>query len=400
MTRFLIAFSTILLSDLVRTVFGKVDGKGPLQIEVLTKDTEPPVLISRTYVATPFGNLGSGLPADVSHSSASFSMPGLVHDADYRSSVAVMAGPQDDVSVIFQLFRGIRGGFSAQVMRSVSRGELLQWSLTDLFDGQMPPGETMTVKAILNKPGIVFATLVDNASNDSVVYLGNTPSSSWLVPVVAHTAGMDATLWTSTVTLWNASPEMIKIDLEYLPENRDNSVGGIPADTFHLGGYGTLEMTDVLQTRFGISNGKGALVVNTSKPVTLTSRVWTVVPEGGTAGNGVRSVHLSSLAEGEVVLPGVRMRDGFRTNVGVVTGDAWAAMEFGLRDADGSLLAKEFVDVPPRTLRQLTMNQLFGNRVGRPDPVGSLVVSSGTEFLSYLTVIDGTSQDPVFVSCQ
>ena len=92
------------------------------------------------------------------------------------------------------------------------------------------------------------------------------------------------------------------------------------------------------------------------------------------------------------------MLNGFRTNVGVVTGDAPATLEFRLRDYDGSPLATEFLDVPPRTLSQLSVNKIFGNQVTKPDPVGSLVVSSGTEFLAYLTVIDGTSQDPVFVT--
>jgi hypothetical protein len=72
-------------------------------------------------------------------------------------------------------------------------------------------------------------------------------------------------------------------------------------------------------------------------------------------------------------------------------------VEFRLRDADGILLAKEFVEVPPRSLKQLSMNKLFGNNLRAPDPVGSLVVTSGTRFLAYLTVIDGTSQDPLFM---
>jgi hypothetical protein len=91
------------------------------------------------------------------------------------------------------------------------------------------------------------------------------------------------------------------------------------------------------------------------------------------------------------------MRDGFRTNIGIVTGDAWATVELTLLDADGILLAQEYEDFPPRTLTQYSLNKLFGNGVIKPDPVGSLVVSSGEPFLAYLTVIDGTSQDPVFV---
>jgi hypothetical protein len=156
-------------------------------------------------------------------------------------------------------------------------------------------------------------------------------------------------------------------------------------------------LDDVLMNGFGVTNGKGALVVRSTKSISVTSRVWTSGPAGGTIGNGVWTVPVNALHGGVVVLPGVRMLNGFRTNVGVVSGPAWSRVQFDLLDSDGVLLAREFVNVPPRTLRQLTMNQLFGNQVSPPRPVGSLVVSSGTEFLAYLTVIDGTSQDPMFI---
>jgi hypothetical protein len=46
------------------------------------------------------------------------------------------------------------------------------------------------------------------------------------------------------------------------------------------------------------------------------------------------------------------------------------------------------------------MEKLFGKNVAAPDPVGSIVISGEADFLAYLTVIDGTSQDPVFVMPQ
>ncbi len=397
-TRTLQPYATLLFKDMVKNFLGGEDGKGPLQIEVLTDGTESPTVISRTYAARAFGNFGSGLPADVEHATGEFIMSGLLHDSNYRSSIAVMAESKKDVTAHFRLYRELDGGVSGMETRVISAGSLRQWSVDKLFPGQMREGESMTVKVILSKPGIAFATIVDNASTDSAVYLGKRSANAWVVPVVAHVPGKDNTLWRSTVTLWNANSSVSQISLEYLPENTDNSSGGIDGSPFLLGGFHTFTLDDVLRERFGVTNGKGVLIVNATKPITVTSRVWTAGPAGGTAGNGVRTVHSSELADGEVVLPGVRMLNGFRTNVGVVTGNAPATLEFRLRDADGILLAKEFLDVPPRTLTQLSVNKIFGNQVTKPDPVGSLVVSSGTEFLAYLTVIDGTSQDPVFVA--
>jgi hypothetical protein len=91
------------------------------------------------------------------------------------------------------------------------------------------------------------------------------------------------------------------------------------------------------------------------------------------------------------------MVDGFRTNVGIVTGDAVATMEFNLHDSDGSLLADRALELPPRSLRQFSMAKLFSQVVTPPNPAGSLIITGNTAFLAYLTVIDGSSQDPVFV---
>jgi hypothetical protein len=396
-TKALQPYSTLLLKDMVKNFLGGDDGKGPLHIEVLTEDTVPPCVISRTYAARHFGNLGSGLPADVELATGEFTMPGLVHGEDYRSSVAVMAGPDRDVTAHFQLYRGLDGGVSGLEKRVVKAGSLGQWSIDRLFPDRIREGQTMTIKVILSQPGIAFASVVDNASTDSAVILGKRSATSWVVPVVAHVPGKDNTFWASSVTLWNANSSVSEISLEYLPEKTDNSAGGIDAAPFLLGGFDTYALDDILLTRFGVTNGKGSLIVRATKPISLSSRVWTAGPGGGTAGNGVRTVHSSGLADGEVVLPGVRMRDGFRTNVGVVTGNAWATFEFRLRDSDGQLLANEFLEVPPRTLTQLSVNKIFGNQVAKPNPVGSIVVSSGTEFLAYLTVIDGSSQDPLFM---
>jgi hypothetical protein len=397
-TKTLEPYSTVLLKDLVKNFLGNQDGKGPLQIEVVTAGTDAPSVISRTYAARDFGNLGSGLPADVEPSTGSFTMPGLYHDKKYRSSVAVMAGEDEDVSAHFQLYRGLRGGVSGLVKREIKAGNLGQWSIEKLFPGEMREGEPMTVKVLLSQPGIAFATIADNKSTDSIVYLGKRTSNSWVVPVVAHIPGKDNTLWSSSVTLWNGNSANSEIELEYLPANTDNLTGGAVAAPFLLGGYDTYSLDDVLRKRFGVTNGKGVLIVKASKPITVTSRVWTDGFKGGSSGNGVRTIHQSKLIDGEVVLPGVQMTRGFRTNVGVVTGEAWATMEFRLRDADGTVLARKFLDIPPRTLKQLSMQGLFGQKLKTlPDPVGSLVVTSGTEFLAYLTVIDGTSQDPLFI---
>jgi len=111
-------------------------------------------------------------------------------------------------------------------------------------------------------------------------------------------------------------------------------------------------------------------------------------------------VPASSLHAGDRVLPGVRTTGGLRTSVGMVSGGGAVSFIVELRDADGSLLASRAASVPPRSMRQWTVQQLFGSAYRHPAPAGSLVVAGDADFLAYLTVIDGSSQDPVFVMPQ
>jgi hypothetical protein len=393
------AFSTLLFDDMVVSVFGAGDGRGPLRVEPQAAGGELPVVVARTYAESPAGNLGSGLPATAGQGGEAWvAMPGLLHDAAYRSSVAVTAPTAGRVRASFDLFRGGDGLVATGVERSVDAGEQNQWTVAQLFPGLALTGVPMTVRAALTPPGgVAYASLVDNTSTDSAVYLGATPATSWIVPVVAHLPGREATFWSSDVAVWNAGTAPVSVDLEYLPENADNSSGGLTVLTIELAAHATEVLEDVVANQFGITDGKGALRVDASAPVVVTSRVATAFAGGGTSGNGVRCVQVAGLAPGRIVLPGVRTLGGFRTNIGIVTADLGATFELMLHGSDGILLGSKHLAVPARSLRQLSVRQLFGTAEQEVDPVGSVAISGDVAFTAYMTVIDGTSQDPVFV---
>ena len=251
------------------------------------------------------------------------SLPGLFHDDDFRSSVAVTAGDQA-VWATFELFRGSDGLVAGGVKRKIEAGEQNQWMINKLFGDLARQGVPMTVRVTLNKPGIVYASLVDNDSTDSAVFLGKATR----YPIGScrrsrASPGPGGTFWSSSVSLWNTTGNIAWVDLEYLPEKTNNSRGGLFAPRFKLNPYQSRNIADVLLDKFGIDNGKGTLIIKTTRPTTVTSRVFTgcqTCPDGGTSGNGVRTAPSIALASGETVLPGVRILDGFRTNIGVVTG--------------------------------------------------------------------------------
>jgi hypothetical protein len=400
--RTLAGFATLLLEDLVVDLFRAGEGRGPLDVEVLSGGKKAPVVVSRAYSENSFGNLGSGLPADVEPSTDVVSMPGLFHDNDFRSSVAVTAGDQA-VWATFELFRGDNGKVAGGVQRKIEAGEQNQWFVTKLFGDLARQGVPMTVRVTLNKPGIAYASIADNASTDSAVFLGKKTASKWIVPAVARIPGSGGTFWSSSVSLWNATGNTAWVDMEFLPEKTDNSRGGLWATRFKLNPYQSRTIADVLDDKFGISNGKGTLIITSTRPTTVTSRVFTdceACPQGGTSGNGVRTVPSVAFASGDMVLPGVRILDGFRTNIGVVTGNQSVSFTFDLRDQGGTLRSSAFKTVPPRTMQQWGIGKLFGSGFVSPDPAGSVVVSANRPYLTYMTVVDGSSQDPVFVMPQ
>ena len=223
-TRTLTAYATLLLEDLVETFFGAGDGRGPLDIEVLHGASGAPVVVSRAYSENSFGNLGSGLPADVEPSTAVVSMPGLFQDGDFRTNIAVTAG-DNDTWATFDLFKGSDGLVAGGVKRKVEAGAQDQWSIKNLFGTLAGEGVPMTVRVSLSKPGIVYASLIDNDSTDSAVYLGKKPASTWIVPAVARIPGSGGTFWSSSLALWNSTGNVAWVDLEYLPEKTDNSAG-------------------------------------------------------------------------------------------------------------------------------------------------------------------------------
>jgi len=400
--RTLAGFATLLLEDLVVDLFRAGDGRGPLDVEVVSGPKGAPVVVSRAYSENSFGNLGSGLPADVIPSTDVVSLPGLLHDDDFRSSVAVTAGDKA-VWATFELYRGGDGLVAGGVQRKVEAGEQKQWLISKIFPDLARQGVPMTVRVTLARPGIVYASLVDNDSTDSAVFLGKEPATNWIVPAVARVPGAGGTFWSSSVSLWNTTGTTCWVDLEYLPERTDNSRGGLFAPRFKLNPYESRNIADVLLEKFDIQNGKGTLIVKTTRPTSVTSRVFTgcqTCPQGGTSGNGVRTAPSVALTAGDRVLPGVRVLDGFRSNIGVVTGSQSVSFTFDLRGEGGTLRSTAIKTVPPRTLQQWSIGMLFGNNFVEPDPAGSIVVSADRPYLAYMTVIDGSSQDPVFVMPQ
>lgn len=383
-----------LLPDLVATLFAAGDVRGGLRV-VPPQAGPVPAVLGRTYAVEAGGNLGQGVPAVLPEPSGLYYVPGLYSDSAYRTNVGVTAGGQG-VFVTFRLFRGVAGEVGT-LTTGIMAHDQQQWSIDGLFPGRAQPGVPMTIGFGLPAPGVPYASLVDQVSRDSVFLIGAAPADEWLVPVVAHNPGQQGTFWRTDVGVFNPGGSPATVDLEYLPQGLDNSGGGMAADPVSLPAYATVVVEDVAGTLFGVANGKGALLLRGSAPLVVASRTYTNRPGGGTFGHGGPPVRPQVLSAAPRTVAGVRQTGGYRSNVGLVTGSRGVIVTLRLRDADGTVLAtRSSLYVPPRSLVQLGLANLFPGAPA-PDPVGSLEVLPDGPLLAYLSVVDGTSQDPVLV---
>jgi len=390
------AFWTLLFEDVVESLFGAGDGRGPLRIETVTGGVAVPAVVSRTFAETNLGNIGQEIPGVARPRTGGFYLTGLRDDADFRSNVAVTATTEGDVTATFALYRGGDGRVLGSVQKVVVAGEQGQWSIAELFPGASRPRVPMTVQVWLSNPGVTYASVVDNASSDAVTYVGAETSWDWIVPTVARITGAQGTFWYSDLAIANPGDSYAMVDLEYLPEGRDNSDGGFHASTLLVPSSMTWTIEDVAHELFGVQDGKGVVRVRSTQDIVVASRVYTSGANGGTMGHGLQAVSLEALQPDARVLSGVRLRGGFRTNVGVVTGEAAALVRFRLRAEDGVQVGETYKEVPARSMRQWSVSTMFGDDLLRkPDPAGSLVVDADADVFSYLVVVDGSSQDPV-----
>jgi PKD repeat protein len=383
-----------LLADLVATLFGAGDTRGGLRV-VPPQEGPAPAVSARTYAVEASGNLGQGVPGLVAPAAGMYYVPGLYSDSSYRTNVGVTADTLG-VWANIRLYRGTTGQVGSTT-RGISPRDQQQWSLDALFGGQAQPGVPMTVGFALDQAAMPYASLVDQASRDSVFLIGDAPAEEWLVPVVAHNPGLEGTFWRTDVGAFNPGSTAITVNLEYLPQGLDNSEGGLVSAPVMLQPYTTLVVGDVAGSLFGVTNGKGALLVSSTSPLVVSSRTYTNRSGGGTYGHGGPPVQPRALVATPRTIAGVRQTDGYRSNVGLVTGSRGVTVTLRLRGDDGAVLGtRSGLHVPPRSLVQLGLTALFPG-VPLPDPVGAIDLLPDGPLLAYLSVVDGSSQDPVLV---
>ncbi|MFA6954250.1 MAG: hypothetical protein WC538_00085 [Thermoanaerobaculia bacterium] len=230
------------------------------------------------------------------------------------------------------------------------------------------------------------------------------------IPVAGKVAGGNNTFFRTDVRIFNpSSTDDISVSIHYLPQGVEGT--NIPGRLVTVPKRQMVVLNDIVGDFFGeTANTIGALRLDSdtdaSYEFVADSRIYTDSPNAavqGTYGQYVPAMSLSDAKLQTVVLhlknsfdTGIAGATSFRTNVGVMNpGSEPATIKSVLYGAPGvRLLEGLVITIPPKSMRQMSMAELFGT-VWFND--GFVTFESTQPIYSWGSVVDNKSGDQVFV---
>ncbi|HHQ48868.1 MAG TPA: hypothetical protein ENK19_08315 [Acidobacteria bacterium] len=220
------------------------------------------------------------------------------------------------------------------------------------------------------------------------------------IPVVANLPGKNNTFWRSDVSILNVSGENTTVQMVLYPEIRNGqpTFETQTSDPIPVPAGQQVVLTNVVQSKFGLLDKKGALMIFSTdgKPVVLASRTYTT-SDIGSYGQDVSSVVLTERAW----IAGVENDSLYRTNVGIFwPWDSSAQFTLTVYDSQGEEAASGSFTFSRSGLIQRGLDTL-----GVPDNLLSgwieITCSDATAlWYAYGTTVDQSTGDSVFRPAQ
>ncbi len=228
--------------------------------------------------------------------------------------------------------------------------------------------------------------------------------ATYLIPVAAHGPGRVHTSWKTDMRIFNPSASSaVAFDLYLIPSGADGTVTyshlgvKIPPNTI-------ADFNDVLKTSFGVTNGKGNVVLQAiGAKLIATSRTYNSGGANGTFGQFVGADEgLSAIGSGDGPVTMVQLANNgsFRTNIGISEASGRPAdVTITLHDGTtGAVLGT------PKTIHVKAFSNeqtaLF-NLVGAPNSDNAYATAQVTggvgRIVAYATVVDGGTGDAIFI---
>lgn len=208
----------------------------------------------------------------------------------------------------------------------------------------------------MRRLGLIFLIMTAMCGLADAQFLG--PGGT--ITAVANLPGFGGTFWRTDVSIMNPSDVDAQITLYLYPET--NPGGEVTfetqiSDPISVSANTQVTLTNVVQSKFGLINKKGSLVVTTNgPPVVLNARTFTIASDGKSYGHSVTGVQ----AYGTAWVSGIAEDALYRTNIGIFwPWEESAQFNVSIYHANGTLAGAGSVNFVRSGLQQPRVTQ-FG----------------------------------------
>lgn len=238
-------------------------------------------------------------------------------------------------------------------------------------------------------------------------------SDFYVIPVAAHTNGVNGTRWMTDIAIQNFQSTPLAVELALIESGEGSTDNVFPiGDSVTVPANGSVMLSDVLNGHRGLAGVAGAILIGSDRPFAVTSRTFSMTPDGNTIGQTVPPVRdfidntfgSTDLANAVAYVPGIVDNAKFRSNLGAVLGNGSLSSDLvvtvTLRGANGAVAGTRTITVAPGNFTHLQFNarSVLGSA---PMDIGSAefrITSGSGAVVPYASVIDNATADAVFIS--
>jgi hypothetical protein len=400
------AFGQVVVGDVLQSDFS-FSGTGALLVDC---DDDRLVVTSRTYNLLGEGN-EIGLPAGATYGQF---IPGVdVDDAleagqeghivylaksdAFRSNLGFCAASANGGTVTVTMYDAT-GAETGTVVRNFAGFEQFQWN--DIFSraGAAP---TTAARAVISAdaPIVAYGSVVDERTGDPVAVIArqadDVAHTVSAIAAAARTEGAEGSLWRTDMRIHNPGTSSATVAMDYRRKGRSGAPQA--STTVTVGAGAILALDDAMMEAFGLDDANGGINITSDLPIMAWSRTYNQ-SETGTYGQSIPA----SAAGVPLTTEHVRVYNGlsntgFRSNVGFFNlEDDQVTLSLTLLSASGEGGKAEFYTLDPNEMNQI--NDVF-DWAGLTDPgsgVYTLQINGDGDVLTFVSVIDNLSSDPVY----
>ncbi|MCU1245255.1 MAG: hypothetical protein JWN02_1165 [Acidobacteria bacterium] len=402
------ALGQLALTDVVADKFA-FSGSGALMVE---SSEAALVVTSRTYNEAPngstYGQFIPGVPsAEALKPGETANLIYLVKSDSYRSNLGFAGTTAARGSVFVTLYDGSGHSIGTQGFDVLPYG---QTQVNDIFAALgAAPAAVARAEVYATTNVVVYSSVIDNRTGDPIAMIAQRDSdarSSLVIPAAAHAAGASNSAWRSDVRIFNSASggsgddnggnASASVTVSFYPANVSTSAP--QTRVLALGAHQVLAVDDIVQSTFGLAGATGALRFDSNQPLLITSRTYNQ-SAAGTFGQDIPSMALDrALTSGTVARFSGLTNRGYRTNLGFFNaGSSASDLQLELRGNGGASAGKKTLHLDPYTMMQINDVFTYLGVDGSVTTGALTLAATGGSVLSYASVIDNASGDPVYV---